>query len=236
MHLHQRWEWPQLRGMRRRPAKPGCAGNSHWYLFPQRHTPGEHRLLQPAAHCAGGDSSTPGRWQCEHCTMHNSEGAHHCQMCHKTRGVPRSVEVVELLDDDDLYILEACLPPSCLPLVPSPANAPCTLHERLCMCWPAGHRQQAAWESCLTAPLLQQQPPDQDLGLRAGHVRVSVGQVMHLLFLGLCVTWSRMLGACLAAVSAHSSLLTHHGQQGESASHLKQQPRASVVIVGVPVS
>lgn len=34
--------------------------------------------------------------------MLNTEGAHHCHMCHKTRGVPRAVEVVELLDDDDV--------------------------------------------------------------------------------------------------------------------------------------
>ena len=74
----------------------------------------EGRLLQPAAaHCTGGVSSTPGRWQCEHCTMHNSGGARHCHMCHRTRGVPRSMEVVELLDDDDddVYIVEARLRP-----------------------------------------------------------------------------------------------------------------------------
>ena len=64
--------------------------------------------MQPAAHCTGGASSTFGRWQCEHCTMHNSGGARHCHMCHRTRGVPRSVEFVELLDDDgdDVYIVD----------------------------------------------------------------------------------------------------------------------------------
>ena len=73
-----------------------------WFI-----TKRKHRLLQPAAHCTGGGSSTSGRWQCEHCTMHNSRGARHCHMCHKTRGVPRSVEVVEFLDDedDDVYII-----------------------------------------------------------------------------------------------------------------------------------